>query len=555
MSVRIMMEHSAPLWFAAMARACWEGGIALGSAGLLCRLVPRLPPALRCWLWRLAYARLLIALVGLTPIALPLLTPAPAARSLAPVRVPSAPLPGGAFAASILCLWLAGVAVCAGRLAAEWIRSARLRRRGTPLTHGWLLARLNELCADAGGSLRRCPEVLRVSGPGAPALIGGARPAILIPEAVLQTCDPGELRLVLAHEIAHAKRADLVWDWIPAVAHLLFYFHPLVWLANQEYRLAQEMACDQVAAAGAAVDYCGVLVRLARRRTQRAPGVAWMSVTGVALRRRLATLLEDGSPSRAWSIAGSALVVAAALAALVPCRLVERSPAAHGPHAEEPPALRTAAAPRMLGRPPILAPPIIPPAAQAQVVDDPPQSVSAGAESARSTGPANETSPPPFQPPPAGHSAAPEVVYVRPPEPWPVLARAPAPAGSAFPRPAMPLPPPPAAQSARVAASADYSASVPPPQGTGAPGISEGYDPTSGEGNGVHAAPCPPPRSRLARDPASGAPGGLPGGFGFYGWGGFGGGFAPGAGGGRFAFGFWFSGCPPPGGGFAAGGR
>lgn len=554
MSVWMMVGHAAPVWFAAMARACWEGSIALGSAALLCRLVPRLPPAVRCWLWRLAYARLLIALVGLTPIALPLLTPATTARSLALVRVPAAPAPGGAFAASILCLWAVGVAVCAGRLAAEWIRSARLRRRGTPLADGWLLARLHELCAGACGSLQRCPEILRVAGVGAPALIGGARPAILIPEGVLQTCDPGELRLVLAHEIAHAKRADLVWDWIPAVAHLMFYFHPLVWLANQEYRLAQEMACDQEAAAGAAVDYCGVLVRLARRGTRRAPGVAWMSVTGVALRRRLAALLDG--PSRAWSAAGSALVAAAALVALVPCRLVERSPAALGPHAEEPTALRTTAAPRMLGRPPILAPPVvIPPAAQAQAADDPPQSVSVEAETARATGPPDETGPPPFEPPRAGHSAAPEVVYVRPPEPWPALARAPAPAGSAFPRPAMPLTPPPAAQSIGVAAGPDYSASVPPPPDTGAPGVSEGYDPTSGEGNGVHAAPCPPPRSRLARGPAFGAPGGPPGGFGFYGWGGFGGDFAPGAGGGGFAFGFWFSGCPPPGGRFAAGAR
>jgi beta-lactamase regulating signal transducer with metallopeptidase domain len=554
MSVRIMMEHSAPLWFAAMARACWEGGIALASAGLLCRLVPRLPPAARCWLWRLAYARLLIALAGLTPIALPLLTPASAARSLAPVRVPAASAPGGAFAASILCLWAAGVAVCGGRLAAEWIRSARLRRRGTPLADGWLLARLNELWADAGGSLRPCPEILRVAGLGAPALIGGARPAILIPEAVLQTCDPGELRLVLAHEIAHAKRADLVWDWIPAVAHLMFYFHPLVWLANQEYRLAQEMACDQAAAAGAAIDYCSVLVRLARRGTRRAPGIAWMSVTGVALRRRLAALLDG--PSRAWSTAGSALVAAAALIALVPCRLVERSPAARGPHVEEPAALRTAAASRMLGRPPIPAPPVvIPPAAPAQVVDDPPQSVSVEAETARAPGPPDETAPPAFESPSASYPAAPEVVYVRPPEPWPVLARAPAPAGSAFPRPAMPLTPLPAAPPAGVAAGPDYSASVPQPPDTGAPGVTEGYDPSSGEENGVHAALRPPPRSRLARGRAFGAPGGSPGGFGFYGWGGFGGGFAPGAGGGGFAFGFWFSGCPPPGGGFAAGGR
>ena len=47
-----------------MARACWQGGLAILVAWALTRAFPRLSTTLRCWLWRLAYLKLLLALVS-----------------------------------------------------------------------------------------------------------------------------------------------------------------------------------------------------------------------------------------------------------------------------------------------------------------------------------------------------------------------------------------------------------------------------------------------------------------------------------------------------------
>ena len=66
-------------WAAAMGRACWQGGGAIALAWALCRLLPRLPGRYQCWLWRLAYLKLLVAFVWTAPLELPLLT-APAAN-------------------------------------------------------------------------------------------------------------------------------------------------------------------------------------------------------------------------------------------------------------------------------------------------------------------------------------------------------------------------------------------------------------------------------------------------------------------------------------------
>ncbi|MCW3053634.1 MAG: hypothetical protein JWN14_2804, partial [Chthonomonadales bacterium] len=49
-------------WLETLIRACWQGGLALGLVWAVCRLVPRIPAAGRCWLWRLAYLKLLVAL-------------------------------------------------------------------------------------------------------------------------------------------------------------------------------------------------------------------------------------------------------------------------------------------------------------------------------------------------------------------------------------------------------------------------------------------------------------------------------------------------------------
>ena len=67
------LEGAGAAWAAAMLRACWQGGLALGAVWLACRLFPRTSPRVQCWLWRLAYVKLLLALFWSTPIDLPVL--------------------------------------------------------------------------------------------------------------------------------------------------------------------------------------------------------------------------------------------------------------------------------------------------------------------------------------------------------------------------------------------------------------------------------------------------------------------------------------------------
>src|SRR5437764_15936 len=100
----------------ALGRAAIEGGALVLAVWALCRLFPRLPAALRTWLWWIACLRLLVGL-AMAPVRLPLL-PAPAVATPAPVVwVPQAGTPPLRVTATVMPSALSWPAV----LGALWL--------------------------------------------------------------------------------------------------------------------------------------------------------------------------------------------------------------------------------------------------------------------------------------------------------------------------------------------------------------------------------------------------------------------------------------------------
>src|SRR5205823_5399692 len=84
---------------------------------------------------------------------------------------------------------------------------------------------------------------------------------------------PDELRMALAHELAHVRRSDLWWSLAPHLARWLFFFHPLATLACREWVTAREAACDAASlrATGApAAEYGRLLLKLVARSNGQA---------------------------------------------------------------------------------------------------------------------------------------------------------------------------------------------------------------------------------------------------------------------------------------------
>lgn len=159
-------------------------------------------------------------------------------------------------------LWLTGLVVGVGRWIMYWIRLRFLLAAAVPADVE-LQAESYRVAADFG--LRQKPRLVVTPTPCSPFVCGGLRPTVVLPESLLSYFEPGELRRILLHELAHLKRRDLWWNWLPELCVVLYWFHPLVYWVRRETYSETELACDRLAMQTGDVppgDYADTLVRI-----------------------------------------------------------------------------------------------------------------------------------------------------------------------------------------------------------------------------------------------------------------------------------------------------
>ena len=142
-------------------------------------------------------------------------------------------------------LWLLGVLVLSLRSLGGWWLIQRLRATATVEAPEAVSATFRRV-ADALG-LRR-PVLLRVSSAIAgPVTVGALRALVLLPLSAATSLGPDELEVVLAHELAHVRRADFLWNLVQTLVETLFFFHPAVWWIGGRIRHERELCCDDMA--------------------------------------------------------------------------------------------------------------------------------------------------------------------------------------------------------------------------------------------------------------------------------------------------------------------
>ncbi len=161
----------------------------------------------------------------------------PAAMAPGPARPASAALvsPGalGALGALGGLAWLVGAAALLARAVASRLRARGLVRRAAPVESATWLAALGE-----------SPATLRVSTEiDSPFVTGLGRATIVIPADAL-TWSRERCCLVLAHELAHARRRDVLAQAVGDVVCALHWFNPLAWLGARRLRDVCEVAAD-----------------------------------------------------------------------------------------------------------------------------------------------------------------------------------------------------------------------------------------------------------------------------------------------------------------------
>lgn len=214
----------------------------------------------------------------------------------------------------LLAAWMLGVLLVGLRAAGGFVLLVRLGRMPSRPLLGPVAAICGEMKNSFG--LRRPVRFLDCDWLTSPAVVGWLRPVVYLPLSAMSGLSESQLRAVVAHELAHVKRWDVLVNAFQTVVEALLFYHPAVWWLSKRVREERENCCDDIATAatGDAIDYAHALIALEEARG--VPGLA-MGVGGGSLGSRIRRLLDraDDPASMRVSVIASALCLALACAA------------------------------------------------------------------------------------------------------------------------------------------------------------------------------------------------------------------------------------------------
>jgi len=192
-------------------------------------------------------------------------------------------------------VWAAGSLLMLVRV----VRSVlQIRRLGAESESGQvtsdLLDRIHAVVADVSTrlGLRWTVSVLISSRVQVPGVVGTFWPILLMPPALVTGVPLEQLRIVIAHELAHVRRYDFLVNLAQMVIEALLFFNPAVWWMSRQIRIEREACCDAMAvsATGEAIPVARALVEVVARLRE---SLGESAANGFAIAAGVQQLTED----------------------------------------------------------------------------------------------------------------------------------------------------------------------------------------------------------------------------------------------------------------------
>ena len=216
-------------------------------------------------------------------------------------------------------VWFAGAAALAIYVLATNFRLWRIVKVRRPLTEKKILDLLEDCKAQMG--VQTILGIVQTNSIKSPALFGFIRPRLLLPEGLIESVNPAELRYIFLHELGHLKRYDILQGWLMAALQVLHWFNPLIWLAFYRIRTDRELVCDALAMGTMKSDeppqYGRTIVNLLERfsRTQYLPSMAGILENKAHLKRRITMIAKFQKSTKKSTVV--AVILTLALGCLV----------------------------------------------------------------------------------------------------------------------------------------------------------------------------------------------------------------------------------------------
>ncbi len=197
-------------------------------------------------------------------------------------------------------IWLAGVMTL---VAITWLRWLAWRRR-VQISAEPPDAILEAMIADMAArvQLRRPVNVLVTSAAIGPAVFGIVRPTLVFPRVLLRGKDLKQIESIIAHELVHVRRGDLLVGWLQLATQFTWWFHPLVWRAGLQLARERERCCDEEVVASLRCDpaaYAQSLLDVLKLRRRLRPMLACPGIRPVEVTaRRIEHIVRYGDRAR-----------------------------------------------------------------------------------------------------------------------------------------------------------------------------------------------------------------------------------------------------------------
>ena len=221
--------------------------------------------------------------------------------------------------------------------------------------HTYVMHKLVAQSTEADAALRRllqsCRTLMQMradvdirisSALSTPAVYGIFRPVILVPSQVRKEMTRDELEIIVVHELVHIRRGDLSIKLLQTILQVVYFYNPLLWVANAMIRRIREQAVDETVLVTlgprAITQYPRALVQVAGLAFGRA-GMG-LRLIGVVeskglLTERIRIMLHKPIPTSAKLSVFGAIVLALLAVLLLPMARAEEKPAASSNSAAE----------------------------------------------------------------------------------------------------------------------------------------------------------------------------------------------------------------------------
>lgn len=213
-------------------------------------------------------------------------------------------------------LWLSGVLLMALRALGGWRHVHYLRRTADCMSSPKWMETVRFVSERFG--IKKLVRLAVSVSVNVPCVIGWFRPVILLPPSVITGLTPLQIGLILAHELAHIRRQDYLWNLVQITVEVLLFYHPAVRWVSHQARVEREQCCDDMVVSlhGNAIDYARTLTELEILR--QPPSALLLGATGGQVLDRIHRLLGLPGTSKVNTWLPLLLITGVLLAALLP---------------------------------------------------------------------------------------------------------------------------------------------------------------------------------------------------------------------------------------------